>query len=114
MDFSPFCLLGRAVEGSEGLLGAAIAPGQRLQGPQVVQLPCPPPPEEDDHPVQGRVTQDWRCVSARSLKVGLGRVHSALRNTERLSELGEPLATISSQPSSFSPAGETDTPRKVQ
>lgn len=102
------------MEGSEGLLGAAIAPGQRLQGPQVVQLPCPPPPEEDDHPVQGRVTQDWRCVSARSLKVGLGRVHSALRNTERLSELGEPLATISSQPSSFSPAGETDTPRKVQ
>lgn len=68
------------MEGSEGLLGAAIAPGQRLQGPQVVQLPCPPPPEEDDHPVQGRVTQDWQCVSARSLKAGLGRVHSALRN----------------------------------
>lgn len=110
MDFSPFCLLGRAVEGSEGLLGA----GQRLQGPQVVQLPCSPPQEEDDHPVQGRVTQDWRCVSARGLKAGLGRVCSAHRNTERLSELGEPLATISSQPSSFSPAGETDTPRKVQ
>lgn len=51
MDFGPFCLLGRAVEGSEGLPGEAIALGQRLQGPQVAQLPCPPPPAEDDQQV---------------------------------------------------------------
>lgn len=60
MDFSPFCLLGRAVEGSEGLLGAICTKGRSTQGPQVVQLPlslsCQ---RESDHPVQGRVTQDW-------------------------------------------------------
>lgn len=99
------------MEGSEGLLGEVIALGQRLQRPQVAQLPCPPPPAEDDHQVQGRMTQDWRCVSAHGLTAGLGCVH---RITDCLSDLGEPFATIYSQPSSFSSAEETDIPRKVK
>lgn len=63
-----------------------MALGQRLQGPQVTQIPCPLPPAEDNHRVSGSMTQGRRCFSAHGLKAGLGCVPGI---TDCLSELGQ-------------------------
>lgn len=57
------------------------------------------------------MTHGWRCFSTHGIKARLGYVYKI---TDCLSELGETLATIYSQPASFSLAEETDIPRKIK
>lgn len=57
------------------------------------------------------MTQGRRCFSTHGIKARLGYVYKI---TDRLSELGETLATIYSQSASFSLAEEIDIPRKIK
>lgn len=74
----------------------------------MAQLPCPPPPAENSHQTQGRMTHDWKCVSARHLKAGLGCMPGIIGWLSELGELFYPNLLL------IPPAKETDIPGKVQ
>lgn len=82
----------------------------RLQGSQVTPLPCAPPAAEDDHQMWSRMTRARGCFSDHILKARPGWVARTESQSVRAKET---LATTYSQPS-FSPAEETDIPRKVK